>query len=71
MNNKMKIKVLVELELEPVEGDINKFSPVQLEAAAREAVEHAVLYSQNLGFVHRLSEHIATMVNGVDIVPEN
>lgn len=63
----MKLKILVEVDIEPDDKDLS-LSSQDLENSAVEAVNNAVKMAEDLGFNHDLSDEVSISVMSVELL---
>ena len=62
----MRVQVLVTVEVETCDPNDFKGSTGEFQAAAIEAINHAVLYGEGEGFVHELAEVVSIQLVNVE-----
>ena len=63
----MEVRVLVTLQVEACDPDDFKGSTGEFQQAAVDAIEHAVKYGENQGFVHPLANDVSIGVVAVEL----
>ena len=67
----MRVQVLVTVDVESCDPNDFKGSTGEFQAAAIEAISHAVRYGEREGFVHELSEVVSIHVVNVQHYEDN